>query len=171
MDPFEPSTGASRSAGSGAEEEQAERPIPGTATGGDPGTDTLCPQGCACPYTHRTRDRGREGETRCGWRSCRVLLFPSFSLQLSSHRVGQAPLSSPLPKKSLILHKSFCTGWAPSEEVDVGLLEGDTAPSGTARSLQLSQTQACTEVYKFSKAFDNVKLLGDEVGGEHTAAM
>lgn len=38
-------------------------------------------------------------------------------------------------------------------------------------ALQLSQTQACTEVYKFSKAFDNVKLLGDEVGGEHTAAM
>lgn len=75
-------------------------------------------------------------------------------------------MSSLLPKKSLILHKSFCTGWAPSEEVDVGLLEGDAA-----RSLQLSQTQACTEVYKFSKAFDNVKLLGDEVGGEHTAAM
>lgn len=80
-------------------------------------------------------------------------------------------MSSLLPKKSLILHKSFCTGWAPSEEVDVGLLEGDAAPPGTARSLQLSQTQACTEVYKFSKAFDNVKLLGDEVGGEHTAAM
>lgn len=38
-------------------------------------------------------------------------------------------------------------------------------------TLQLSQTQVCTEVYKFSKAFDNVKLLGDEVGGEHTAAM
>lgn len=38
-------------------------------------------------------------------------------------------------------------------------------------ALQLSQTQVCTEVYKFSKAFDNVKLLGDEVGGEHTAAM
>lgn len=53
----------------------------------------------------------------------------------------------------------------------VGLLEGDAAPPSTARSLQLSQIQACTEVYKFSKAFDNVKLLGDEVGGEHTAAM
>lgn len=55
--------------------------------------------------------------------------------------------------------------------MDIDLLEGDTAPPSTARSLQLSQTQVCTEVYKFSKAFDNVKLLGDEVGGEHTAAM
>lgn len=99
--------------------------------------------------------------------------FPHlYSAALISQGRGRAgTMSSLLPKKSLILHKSFCTGWAPSEEVDVGLLEGDTAPPGTARSLQLSQTQACTEVYKFSKAFDNVKLLGDEVGGEHTAAM
>lgn len=49
--------------------------------------------------------------------------------------------------------------------------KGTLLPPSTAHSLQLSQTQACTEVYKFSKAFDNVKLLGDEVGGEHTAAM
>lgn len=115
----------------------------------------------------------KEGETDWGWRSCRVPLFPSFTLQLSSHRagVGQVPRPPVCPKKSLILHKSFCTSWALFEEVDVDLLEGDTAHPGTTRSPQLSQTQACTEVYKFSKAFDNVKLLGDEVGGEHTAAM
>lgn len=99
------------------------------------------------------------------------LLSSPFPLLYSAALISQGGHHVlPLPKKSLILHKSFCTGWAPSEEVDVGLLEGDTAPPALL-ALQLSQTQACTEVYKFSKAFDNVKLLGDEVGGEHTAAM
>lgn len=114
-----------------------------------------------------------EGETLWGWRSYKGSPFPLlYSAALISQGRGRAgTTSSPSLKKSLILDKSFCTGWAPSEEVYVGLLEGDAAPPSTARSLQLSQTQACTEVYKFSKAFDNVKLLGDEVGGEHTAAM
>lgn len=47
-------------------------------------------------------------------------------------------------------------------------------PASLALCSRLSQTEAYTEVYRFfffSKAFDNVKLLGDEVGGEHTAAM
>lgn len=169
MDPFERSTGAARRAGvtapgQGRTGTEADL-IAGTTTVHDPDTDTLCPQ------SHRTRDGGREKPTGDGG----AVGFP-FSLLYSAAVISQGrgwagTTSFPLPKKSLILHKSFCTGWALSEEVDVGLLEGDTAPPGTARSLQLSQTQACTEVYKFSKAFDNVKLLGGEVGGEHTAAM
>lgn len=76
---------------------------------------------------------------------------------------------SPSPSKSF-LHKFL---GLPTEEGSV--LEGAAAPQprcpGAARFLELSQTEACAEVYRFSKAFDNVKLLGDEVGGEHTAAM
>lgn len=134
----------------------------------------LCPPVTLCS----SRLPGRAGSG--GWSGCPPARGGGQAA--SAAAVSCSDPREPSPEKSLcflssnqeLLHRFL---GLPTEEVCLGLLEGDAAPrlplplASLALHSWLSQTEACTEVYRFSKAFDNVKLLGDEVGGEHTAAM